>query len=101
MEVSVGVDIGTTNTKILVASPNDEPLTIEQFRSEWFDNVERARPEYLTEQLVAQIELTLHAAQDATTEHLRLIGVGLASLAESGVLVGADGREVTPIVPWY
>jgi sugar (pentulose or hexulose) kinase len=101
MDVSVGVDIGTTNTKILVASPNDEPLAIEQFRSEWFDNVELAKPGHLVEQLVAQIELTLHVAQDATEEHLRLIGVGLASLAESGVLVGADGEDVTPMVPWY
>jgi sugar (pentulose or hexulose) kinase len=101
MDVSVGVDIGTTSTKVLVASPNDEPLAIEQFRSDWFGNVERAKPEYLTEQLVAQIGLTLHAAQDATAEHLHLIGVGLASLAESGVLVGPDEEDVTPIVPWY
>ncbi len=101
MDVSVGVDIGTTNTKILVASPNDEPLAIGQFRSQWFDNVEGVTPRFLVEQLVAQIELTLHAAHDATAEHLRLMGVGLASLAESGVLVGADGEDVTPIVPWY
>src|SRR3982075_4147756 len=101
MDVSVGGAIGTTNTKVLVASPSDEALAIRQFRSEWFDNVEGAKPGYLIEQLVTQIELTLHAAQEATTEHLRLIGVGLASLAESGILVGADGEDVTPIVPWY
>ena len=101
MDVSVGVDIGTTNTKILVASPTDEPLAIGQFRSEWFDNVEAAKPENLIEQLATQIERTLHAAQDATADHLRLIGVGVASLAESGILVGADGEDATPVVPWY
>src|SRR4030081_630464 len=101
MDVSVGVDIGTTNTKILVASPTDEPLAIGQFRSEWFDNVEAAKPDNLIEQLATQIERTLHAAQDATAEHLRLIGVGVASLAESGILVGADGEDATPVVPWY
>jgi sugar (pentulose or hexulose) kinase len=101
MDVSVGVDIGTTNTKILVASPTDEPLAIGQFRSEWFDNVEAAGPRTLVEQLVTQIELTMHAAQDVTAEELRLIGVGVASLAESGILVGADGEDVTPMVPWY
>jgi sugar (pentulose or hexulose) kinase len=101
MDVSVGVDIGTTNTKILVASPTDEPLAIGQFRSKWFDNLEGAKPGYLVEQLATQLELTMHAAQDATAEPLRLIGVGVASLAESGILVGADGEDATPIVPWY
>jgi sugar (pentulose or hexulose) kinase len=101
MDVSVGVDIGTTNTKILVASPTDEPLAIGQLRSEWFDHADGAKPEHLIEQLLTQIELTMHAAQDATREHLRLIGVGLGSLAESGVLVNGDGEDATPIVPWY
>src|SRR4030081_113624 len=101
MDVSVGVDIGTTNTKILVASPTDEPLAIGQFRSEWFDNVEAAKPDNLIEQLATQIERTLHSAQDATADHLRLISVGVASLAESGILVGANGEDATPVVPWY
>jgi len=101
MDVSVGVDIGSTSTKILVASPTDEPLQMRQFRSEWFSNVAEAEPRHLVDQLVAQIRLALQAAQDATGQRLRPIGVGLASLAESGILIGADGEDATPIIPWY
>jgi sugar (pentulose or hexulose) kinase len=31
----------------------------------------------------------------------RIAGVGVASMAESGVLLGADGRPVAPVIAWH
>lgn len=98
MDVSVGIDIGSTAVKVVLTSETDEVLTSSSVRSEWLDG--RRRPTDLVDRLVDQVQATLGEAT-ASGRPARPVGVGIASLAESGVLVTRNGDDATPILPWF
>lgn len=99
-DLLLGIDVGTTNIKALVfttggalaasasvATPTERP------HPGWAEH----DPHTLWQAVVAVIRRALASIDDLR----RVRGLAVASVGEAGVLVGAGGEPLTPIIAWY
>jgi sugar (pentulose or hexulose) kinase len=99
----MGIDLGTTSTKVLIRDLNGRQLSLVQGRTPWTtppDGGTETTAEALVSFVVGLLQTALQKAQPASTE-IHILGVGVAGLAESGVLVDGSGRPRTPVIAWF
>jgi sugar (pentulose or hexulose) kinase len=93
-----GIDAGTTSVKALLVTPEGEEVASGRAPMRWTPT---AYGEETTGALVAE------AARAALVEALRqcpddrVIGLGVASMAESGVLTDDDDLPLAPVIAWH
>lgn len=97
-DVLVGVDIGTTNCKAVVLRPSGELVGHGFAPTPWtpVDGGAEAPAERLLDAVLAGVRSALAPVGPA-----RVLAIGLAGLAESGVLLDTAGRPVAPVIAWY
>ncbi|OYO10578.1 xylulose kinase [Enemella evansiae] len=94
----VGVDVGTTGTKAVVF---DEELRIAAMRrvaTPWRTVATGAETDPLD--LLEAAKVAIHGAIDAAPAG-EVAALGVAGLAESGVLLDRAGRPVAPVIAWH
>ena len=97
-EVLVGLDVGTTSVKALVLTPDGDELAVGRAPTVW-----RETPDGVE----ADADEIARAAEQALADALgavpgaRALAVGVASMAESGVLVDDDDRPLAPVIAWH
>jgi len=94
----VGLDVGTTSTKAVVLTLDGREIAHGRAHTPWMftpDGAELEAPELATA-VRAALAQALAAAPEAP-----VAGVGVASMAESGVLLNAAGRPVAPVIAWH
>lgn len=87
---AIGVDIGTTNTKVVLARFNGERVGEERVRT--LPTPPEARR--LREAVLAAMREVADGERD------RLYAIGVASLAETGAVVGLDGEPRGALLRW-
>ncbi|MGN6204399.1 FGGY-family carbohydrate kinase [Humibacter sp.] len=88
---AIGVDVGTTNTKVVLASFDDGGAVRE----------ERVRTVPTPTDGAALQDAVLTAIGSVASDAQgRLIGIGVASMAETGSLVDADGGPLGELLRW-
>ncbi|HET9444334.1 MAG TPA: FGGY family carbohydrate kinase [Acidimicrobiales bacterium] len=95
--VLLGIDLGTTRTKALLADAAGETVAIASVPTPFPDGG-AAPAEMGVDQLLAAVGEAL-AGLGAGLGEVR--GVGIAGMAESGAPVDAAGRAVGPVVGWH
>jgi sugar (pentulose or hexulose) kinase len=102
--VVVGVDLGTTDTKAVLTSPEGHTLAFARRATPWHTTA-GGRQETTG---AALVHGALGAVADALEElsrrggkAIRVTGLGIAGLAESGVLLDGEGRETSPVIAWF
>lgn len=99
----IGIDLGTTATKLLVRDLDGRQLAQIQGRTPWTTTASggtETTAEALTGFVVALLRTALHEMRAAGGE-TRVLGIGIAGLAESGVLLDGAGRSCTPVIAWF
>jgi sugar (pentulose or hexulose) kinase len=94
----VGLDVGTTSCKAVVMAPDGREVASGRAPTPWTTDAHGTRTE--AEDLVAAARSALSNAVAAAPRG-QIAGVGVASMAESGVLLGADGDAVAPVIAWH
>ena len=97
-ELLAGLDVGTTSVKALLVTPEGEEVAIGRTPTTWTTTEFGA--ETSAESLVDAARQALATALVQVPED-RVVALGVASMAESGVLVGADDAPVTPVIAWH
>ncbi len=97
-ELLAGLDVGTTSVKALLVTPEGEEVAIGRTPTTWTTTEFGA--ETSAESLVDAARQALATALAQVPED-RVVALGVASMAESGVLVGADDAPVTPVIAWH
>jgi len=102
-EVVVGVDIGTTSTKVLVVGTDGTEVVEHRVATTW--TVRSGWSETSAEALVAATLTALDGALAAAAAVLdrtpHVAGVGVCGMGESGVLIGDDGSVRAPVIAWF
>jgi sugar (pentulose or hexulose) kinase len=94
----VGLDVGTTTSKAVVFTEHGDPVASGRATTPWTSTTSGA-----------ELDATalLEAATAAVAEALAncppgpIGGLGVASLAESGVLLDQRGEPVAPVIAWH
>ena len=94
----VGVDVGTTRVKAAVVNFSGAELASAAAETPW--TVDGRGVEMNAVDLIGTVRTVI---AEAVRQHAdgRVVGVGVTSVGESGVLVDAHGDPATPIVAWY
>jgi sugar (pentulose or hexulose) kinase len=95
----VGLDVGTTSVKAVAFTPSGEVVGEGRVVTPWVTadhGVELDAHELLRAAVGA-----LGAALEAGPAKAPVAGVGITSMGESGVLLGAGGSPVAPVIAWH
>lgn len=93
-----GIDAGTTSVKVLLMTPEGEQVALGRAPTVW------TRTEFGEETSAGEITA---AAGTALADALRqapdaeVLAIGVASMAESGILVDAADRPLAPVIAWH
>ncbi|MBO0851723.1 MAG: carbohydrate kinase, partial [Pseudonocardia sp.] len=104
LDVLVGVDLGTSETKALVIGVDGAQLGFASRRTTW-TRYPDGRSETTGGALLADVLATVGAAlTDASVTAgapTTARGLGIAGFAESGVVLDPSGDPVTPVIAWF
>ncbi|WP_327391710.1 FGGY family carbohydrate kinase [Streptomyces sp. NBC_01186] len=101
--VVMGVDVGSTETKALVLDRAGHRLAIDRRRTPWRRNRDGGadiEADVLTDSVLSAIVNALRQAE-ATVDAATVEGIAFTGMAESGVLLGGDGRPAAPVIAWF
>ncbi|GIF76661.1 FGGY-family carbohydrate kinase [Asanoa siamensis] len=102
-ELVAGVDLGTTDTKAVLTRPDGETVAFARTATSWTTTAD-GRLETTGAALAGDVLRTLEdavAVAESTLGPVRVTGIGLAGLAESGVVLDTRGRETSPVIAWF
>lgn len=99
LDVAVGVDIGTTETKALVIDCEDGTRVGFARRPTTWTTHPDGRVETSGDAVVVDVFSAVAAALGDLPVRVR--GIGLAGLAESGVLLDPAGHADVPVISWF
>jgi sugar (pentulose or hexulose) kinase len=104
LSIVVGLDIGTTSSKAVACSANGRPgRPLAQQPTPWQTDAcgqTEIHPDRLVSLAVDLIGSAVRAAESAWGP-VRVRGIGVTGLAESGVLLDAAGRPAAPVIAWF
>ena len=101
--VLLGVDIGTSDSKVLVTTGSGEEILAVSERTRW--NVRPKAhtdtdPEALARAVFALMDRAVAAAAEQVGP-VRVAAVAFTGMAEAGVLLDPAGRPTHPIIAWF
>jgi sugar (pentulose or hexulose) kinase len=101
-EVVIGLDIGTTSAKAVVRPVGQPGAHYVEQPTRWHAAGGRTEidPYRLLDMAVELIGEAVRAAEPAWGP-VRVRAIGVAGMAESGVLLGGSGRPVAPVIAWF
>ena len=98
-ELLLGLDLGTTSCKAAVVTPEGEEIAHGQAPLHWTPLPTGAEiaPQGFLDCALAAASQALGAAPD----DFKIAGLGVSSMAETGVLLGGDGEPVIASIAWH
>lgn len=97
-ELLGGLDVGTTSVKAVLMTPEGVEVAHGRAPTVWADTADgvEADPHAMVAAALAALTDALEAVPNATVTAL-----GVASMAEAGVLVGRDDQPLAPVIAWH
>lgn len=96
----VGIDMGSTSTKLLVATLDGRQVLVVSRRSPW-TNLDHGRAEMPAERAIAVVRELAAEADERLDAGYRILALGVSGMAEAGVLLDAEGTALAPIMAWF
>ena len=94
----LGLDVGTTSVKAVVIDLRGRELARSRVATRW-----ATTPEGVEHEPLSLVEVARQACRAAAgqLEAAHVVGVGIASFAESGVLLDRRGRPLASLIAWH
>lgn len=103
-QVVLGVDVGTSDTKVLATTPEGIEISSSSATTHWTVGA-RGHTDADAARLLATVISLLDEAVAATREVLdadvEVTGIAVTGMAEAGVLLDPHGRPAHPVIAWY
>lgn len=94
----IGLDLGTTSIKAVAFDTDDHELAAASLPTP--THTVETGAEYDADELWATAASVLRSVTSSLADHTP-IAIATASMGESGVLIGADGRPLAPVIAWF
>ena len=100
--VLVGLDLGTTTSKAIARDVRDRQIAVVEASTPWttVPNGTETSADSLFALAINLLTDVVHLAEERIGP-VRVLGVGVAGLAESGVLLDASGKPSAPVIAWF
>lgn len=102
-DVVIGLDLGTTSSKALVCDLTGNTVALVEDRTPWTTTPNGGTQTKASALVGLARDLLRRVILEA--EHrlgrLRVLGVGVTGLAESGVLIDPTGQPCAPVIAWF
>src|SRR4051812_17627918 len=94
----VGLDVGTTTSKAVVFTEDGEPVASGRATTPWTVTTSGAELD-----AIALLDAVKSAVAEAVADCPpgAIGGLGVASIAESGILLDQHGEPVAPVIAWH
>jgi sugar (pentulose or hexulose) kinase len=99
-EIVIGIDVGTTSIKAVALDLDGVVVGHASSRTMWDIGARGEVQVGMDSMADAAIDVMARAAQSVDNP-VTVIGIGIAGLAETGVVMDSDGTPVTPAIAWY
>jgi sugar (pentulose or hexulose) kinase len=99
-EIVVGIDVGTTSMKAVAHDLDGAVVGSASSRTAW-DIGARSEVQVGIDSFADTAIEVMARAADSVEYPVIVIGIGIAGLAETGVVVDSSGAAVTPAIAWY
>lgn len=98
----VGIDMGSTSIKMLVATPQGREVLVVSRRSPWL-SLDHGQAEMPAERALAVVHDLAREADEALSNHgaYRILALGVSGMAEAGVLLDGADVPAAPIMAWF
>jgi sugar (pentulose or hexulose) kinase len=97
-ELLAGLDVGTTSVKAVLMTPEGDEVAFGRAPTTWSTTAEGTEADPFAIRAAASTAL---ADALASAPEARVTSLGIASMAEAGVLVGADDEPLAPVIAWH
>ena len=106
MDVFLGLDLGTTNCKVLAVDLDGQPVAglsrpTPARAPHPLSEAEAAAPEYDAHALWQACSSLIRQLNEKLPPGSRIAGLAVASMGESGVLIDDTGDPLAPVLTWY
>jgi sugar (pentulose or hexulose) kinase len=103
VEIVVGLDLGTTMSKALARTLDGAQVALSAERTHWSTTAQGGTETSPAAMLDLAVGLVVAAIEQATARvgEVRVASIGVAGLAEAGVLLDAAGDPVAPVIAWF
>ncbi len=94
----VGLDVGTTSSKAVVFDEGGRPVAEGRVPTTWTATRHGAEldPDDIIDGAVGAIAAAMERAPAG-----QVVGLGVASMGEAGILLDGEGRPVGPVIAWH
>jgi sugar (pentulose or hexulose) kinase len=100
-EVTVGLDIGTTRSKALVRHLSGRQAALVEAETPWTTgNGTETSADAVLGLAVGLLDRAVQAAE-RRVGRVRVLGVGVTGIGESGVLLDPAGKPCAPVIAWF
>lgn len=104
LEIVLGVDVGTTQTKALATTLDGRQVGVGARATTWVTTADGGAHIDAGQLLAGTLTACLAAVDDAaatTAATVEVVGIAFTGMAEAGVLLGADGTIEHPVIAWF
>ncbi len=101
-DITVGLDLGTTSSKAMARDLSGRQVALVEGKTPWttVSGGTQTPAESLLALAIGLLVDVVHRAEERTGP-VHVLGVGVAGLAESGVLLDAASEPCAPVIAWF
>ncbi|MEV4733599.1 FGGY family carbohydrate kinase [Saccharopolyspora sp. NPDC049426] len=102
-EAVVGVDVGSTEIKALVADLSGVTLSVQRTATDWHrcaGGGSELPVDVLLDRVLSALSGAVRVAEESA-RRLTVVGVAVTGMAESGVLLDRGGDPLHPVIAWF
>lgn len=96
----IGIDIGTTNSKVVLYSA-EEFKQEKLFRFETGKKANNGETDFDLDQIWLNLKRGIKEVSNEIKEKNKIVGISIASVGESGVLLDSHNRRIGPAIAWF
>jgi sugar (pentulose or hexulose) kinase len=97
-EVLIGLDLGTSTLKAVALDRAGRHLAEVKQETPWHRTASGAE---MSPGVLMAAATTLLGRVAAASGDVRVTGIGISAIGQTGLLLGADGEPLTPLVAWF